>query len=289
MKKAIFCLVILFLSLSIIAAADTTIQVKTVPFKNINVVVVLCSGTIDAYEAERFNKNADEYGDALFTFSIDDPYFDMTIFVKDLITGDKVAYKKLERQNTGEDIYIEVVPKGFEIIETPGPEPEINETLILENETTEDTINETEEIQEDSEKKSKVSGKAIFGENDVLKKILYYAGGIVLLAIIVFFVRKFIKSRGSKKIKIKKLSELKQEKESQKKEKEEKKDVGEKQEEKQEKEEKIDDYKEAIEDAQKKIKEAQDEINKLKNRDKIKEMEKRIEDEQRELKKLKGE
>ena len=203
----------------------------------------------------------------------------MTILVKDLTDNSKVAYKKLESQDTGEEIYIEVVPSNFEIIETPEPEPEINETLVVENETTNES--EQEEIQEEpAEKKSKISGKAIFGKEGTLKTILYIIGGIILAGIIFFSSNKFLKSKAPKDIKIKKLSELKDEK---------KEKTEEQKEKTEEQKEKIDDYKEAIEDAQRKIKEAQEEINRLRNQDRIKEVEKRIEQEQKELRKLRGE
>lgn len=274
MKKVIFCLIVLSLCFQIVSATDTTIQVKTVPLKNVN-IAILQSGTIDVYEGKRYNQDADEYGDATFTFSLDDPYFDLTIFVKDLTDNSKVAYKKLESQDTGEEIYVEVVPNGFEIIETPELEPEI---AIIENETINET--EPEEIQEESpEEKPSISGKAIFGKDGTLKTILYILGGIILIGIIFFSSNKFLKTKVPKDIKVKKLSELK----------EEKKEKTEEQKEKtEEQKEKIDDYKEAIEDAQRKIKEAQEEINRLRNQDRIKEVEKRIEQEQKELKRLRG-
>lgn len=265
MKKLFFYLAVLILCFQLVSATVTNIQVKTVPLKNVNVQAL--SSSMNVYD--RFNKDADEYGDVSFVFSSDESRFDLSIFVKDLILDEKVAYKKLENQVAGEDIYVEVIPAGFNIIKTPIEEDisADNLTETSENVSSNDTGNLIT-VTEKSDKKSFLSGLVIFGENNKLKKIILYSfGGIVLVLIIFFIIRRFRrKNRTGKEIKVKKLSELRAE----------------------QKEETPENYHEMLEDAQRKLEDTQRELNQLKNQDKIRETEKKLQQDQQELRKLKG-
>lgn len=262
MKKIFFCLILLILSFQLISATETIIKVKTVPFKNINVIVL--SSSLEIYDS--FNKDADQYGDASFLFSSDKSRFDVTIFVKDINLDKKIAYKKLENQIAGEEIYVEVVPEDFTIIETPGEELEQE---IVENVSLNDSLIS---LQEESEQKSRISGHAIFGENTKLKNIILYSFGGILVILIAFFIFKKIKKRdkGEKGIKVKKLSELRSEE----------KILG--------NEGSPQNYYQILNNTQKKLEETQKELDKVKNQEKIKEIERRIQRDQQELRKLKS-
>jgi hypothetical protein len=234
---------------------------------------------------DRFNKDADGYGDVSFIFSADVPMFDLTIFVKDVETGKKVAYTKLVHQIAGEDIYIEVVPDDFTIIKTPGEENETPiENLTEDNEIDENiTLNDSLiTLQEESEENSKISGQvvSIFGEDIKLRNILFYAlGGIVLLTAGFFTVKKVRKRKGKGKIKgnkrkgeirVRKLSELVKERKTE------------------EQKETPQDYYGILSETQKKLEQTQKELSKFKNQERIKEIESKIQRDQQELKKLKG-
>ena len=265
MKRLFFCFIVLILCFQIISAIDTNVQVKTVPLKNVNLVI---STNDPPYIS---NKDADEYGDVSFVCPSDNPRLDLTIFVKDIVENKKVAFKKLENQIAGEEIYVEVVPDGFEIIETSGEEEVVENTTLAEepqNQTSGSTSTENETlvtITETPKKRFKLLGWAIFGDNDKLKEIIYYAGGVILLAIIAFFVfRKFGKRK--KEIKVKKLSDWIQE----------------------QKANKPEDYSGIIREAQQKIEDAQKEINRLKNQDKIREAERKLQQDQAEIRRLRG-
>src|SRR3989344_522934 len=257
MKRLFFCFIVLILCFQIISAIDTNVQVKTVPLKNVNLVI---STNDPPYIS---NKDADEYGDVSFVCPSDNPRLDLTIFVKDIVENKKVAFKKLENQIAGEEIYVEVVPDGFEIIETSGEEEVVENTTLAEepqNQTSGSTSTEKETlvtITEKPKKRFKLLGWAIFGDNEKLKEIIYYAGGVILFAIIAFFVfRKFGKRK--KEIKVKKLSDWIQE----------------------QKQNKPEDYSGIIREAQQKIEDAQKEINRLKNQDKIREAERKLQQDQ---------
>ena len=179
--------------------------------------------------------------------------------------------EKLENQIAGEEIYVEVVPDGFEIIETSGEEEVVENTTLAEepqNQTSGSTSTENETlvtITEKPKKRFKLLGWAIFGDNEKLKEIIYYAGGVILFAIIAFFVfRKFGKRK--KEIKVKKLSDWIQE----------------------QKQNKPEDYSGIIREAQQKIEDAQKEINRLKNQDKIREAERKLQQDQAEIRRLRG-
>jgi hypothetical protein len=278
MKKIFFCLIFLILCFQLISATETNIKIKTVPFKNVNVNAL--SSSMEVYE--RFNKDADEYGDVSFLFSADVPMFDLTIFVKDIETGRKVAYVKLEHQMAGEDIYAEVVPEDFVIIKTPGEENETPVENLTEEENTGLDENNTNDSliasQEEPDEKSKISGQvvSIFGGDIKLTNLLLYAlGGIVLLTAGFFTVKKVRKikkrkgkvngKKGNKEIRVKKLSELR----------EEQKDTPE-------------NYYGILSETQRKLEQTQKELNQFKNQERIKEIESKIQRDQQELKKLKG-
>jgi hypothetical protein len=277
MKKIFICLFVLILSFQLINATETNITIKTVPFKNINIIIL--SSSLEVYDS--FNKDADKYGDASFLFSSDKSRFDLTIFVKDVDLNKKIAYEKLENQIAGENIYVEVVPKDFTIIETPKEEGE-TQIQNLENEEEiglDENISLNDSLilsQEESKTKSLVSGNAIFGEDNKLRNIiLYVLGGIVLVLIIFFFFKK-IKRGGNKKkkikeIKVKKLSELRKEEKIN-----EQKDDAPK------------DYYKMFEDTQKELEKTQQELSKVKNQERINEIERKIQRDQQELRKLKG-
>jgi len=256
MKKVkLFYIFILLVLLSVVqvSAIDTEIKIKTLPFHEVQVAVAKpMSSTFESWG--NFKNYSDQYGDVSFVFSSDKYTFDLIVYIKKDNEKIMPAQRFLENFPVGDPIYLEIAPAGFEFIETPGEviEEVENETIIEENEI-----------------EPEVTGSAIriFGEEGIFsKKITYYIIGIIiLLGVGAFVIIKIIKKRPktSKDIKIKKLSELQDEKK-----------------------EKLQDKEGIIEDAEKKIKEAQEDIRKIRNEGKIKEARQKLIDDEKELVKL---
>ena len=288
-KKILVCLIVLALLFPMISAIDTEITIKTTSFSNVN-LNILAQNSVESIE--RFNEDADKYGDLVFIYSGTLEKFDLNYYVKK--NDKKVDSGILKGNLAGEPIYIEAVPEGVELIFAPvinqtnqTEQSELNQTDLNQSELNESINDYNTEIEKG------ISGFAIFGEDGLISKnALYYMGGAIMLAMLIFLGFKLYNHRPKpqREIKIRKLSELKKQQEDKKDKEDKDKDKQEQEEKiddlKQEKKEKIGDYKELIEGAEKKIKEAQDEINKLKHKDKIKEIRKRIADEEEELRKL---
>ena len=276
-----FGMFLFLLIMPLAVAVNTEVKIKTAPFSEVQ---------MNAYNAgasefnsdsllERYTGDSDEYGDISHDFDIVSDAFHLKIFVKkdgeSLISGENFLDNP-----SGEFVYLEVAPKNFELIPTPGFENGtaiVNETNATEvSKTTKGTeINKTGDLAED-ENVPKTVGFSVFGEEGILsKKNFFYAGGFLFLIVIVGFVVAHIKHKinaSPKEIKVKKLSELQKEKKENLEDK--KEDIG--------------DYKQVIEDAERKIAEAQADIKKIKNEEKIKEMKKKIAEDEAELIRLRG-
>ncbi len=254
-KKLIFSLLVLVFLVQVISAIDTEITVKTLPDHEVQVAV--SNPDSSAFELfERFIGTSDEYGDVSFIFSSEEPNFNLILFIK---KNNRTVISKKYSDNfiAGELIYIELAPSNFEFIKAPGNESSEN----LENQTTNETLEENE-----TETRAKITGSAIFGEEGVFSnKTTYYISGAIILFVVGAFV--FFKSKKKLKIpneiKVKKLSELQDEKK-----------------------EKFQDKEQIIEDAERKIKEAQEDIRKIRNEDKIKEARNKLAEDERELTRL---
>lgn len=260
MKQNKILFLIVSLLLISLASASTQIIVKTIPFGEIN-LNIRESGTIDVIE--RFKETATQYGDAVFTYSGSLPYFDMTYFIKK--NDEKVVNGIIEDQEGGGEIYLELIPEGFEILYAPESTPkiEVNETA----EETEEVVEEETTLEENkTEHKKKLTSFSVFKREDGSTNwnFFYYFGGAIVLALIIFFLLKNRKAV-PRNIKIRKLSELKSEK---------KEEI--------EKQEKI------IEEAEGTIAKAKRKIKEIKNggKDKISELQRRLKEDEEELRKL---
>ncbi len=268
-KSCVVFLFVLLLAMPLMMAVSTEVKIKTAPFSEVQMVVY--DAGIEVFTLlERYIGNSDKYGDISHDFDIADDIFHLKVFVKrdgeTLVSGEKFLDNP-----SGGFVYLEAAPKNFELIPTPGFE---NGTAIV-NETNAAEVNKTEVNETEDDKVSKTIGFSVFGEQGILsKKHFYYVGGFLFLIIIIGFVAASIKHKmnsSPRNIKVKKLSEMQEER------KENLEDKG----------EDIKDYKQVIEDAERKIAEAQADIKKIKNNEKIKEMKKKIEDDESELNRLK--
>lgn len=262
MRKIFLFLVISVLCFQLISATETNIHIKTVPFMNVNVLVQ--SASFELYQ--RFNADADKYGDVSFIFSSDKTEFGLNVYVKDLSDNSKVASEEIKNLNAGHDVSLEVVPEGFNIIETPGEENIPTENLTSANNSANDSSNESLlTASEQSQGQPDIHGQVVFGENSSLKKIIIYVVGAIVLALIIFFIIKMIKKRKGE-IKITKLSDWKEE----------------------QKDSTPGQYYGVLEDTQKKLEETQRELSAVKNQERIKETEEKLRRDAQELRSLRG-
>ncbi|MFQ5531726.1 MAG: hypothetical protein ACE5ES_03875 [Candidatus Nanoarchaeia archaeon] len=263
-KKISFMVVMLVLLVSVLGIASaysTEIKIKTIPYHEVQLATY--DPDSSAFSLfERFKGDSDQYGDVNFTFDSEESSFNIIVYIKK--NGKKVYYETFaDNFKAGEPVYLEVAPSGFKLFETP--KLEINNSGIIsqENESVENTeeANSTSGAEDEGEKGAGVTG-AIIGMEFINSTTLYYAGIVVAVLILSFIVFMVLKKRkmGEKSIKVRKLSEIKDEKK-----------------------EMIENSRKIIEDAERKIKEAQEEIRKLKNEDKIREVKKRIEEDEKEL------
>ncbi len=259
--KIIFFVMILVLSTSLVHAG-TKVTIKTLQYHQVEVIVA--DGTVTDYlKIGDYEGDADEYGD--FTFNVDTskPLINLYVHVKRY--SEEIASETFMGEKTGKPLNFTVAPGGYELIETPKIVP--NKTNLVA--TNESTTNETLVVNESVIEDSAITGSSVSIGNFFKSKIFYYIlGGVVLLVIIFFIIRYFRKRNDHdeeprKEIKVRKLSEIQQERND-----------------------KAIDYKGIIDNAEKKIKEAQNELNKLRKEDQIKAMKRKIAEDENELRRL---
>ncbi len=167
----IFGFVMFLLVMPLAVAVNTEVKIKTAPFAEVQMVVY--DADIEVFTLlERYIGDSDKYGDISHDFDIADDTFHLKVFVKKdgktLVSGEKFLDKP-----SGGFVYLEAVPKNFELILTPGFENGtaiVNETNATEvNETT----NETEDLAED-EDAPKTVGFSVFGGEGILSKKNFY-------------------------------------------------------------------------------------------------------------------
>ena len=203
-----------------VLAQDTEIKIKTPSFTEIHLTVLDPDADYNAYAI--YKQTSDAYGDATFTYSGDAFVFDLMVVLK---KSDKTISSEKYRENyvAGDPIYLEIIPNGYEIRETPkisgtvtGVDSDINVTNSTEENLTapvEPEVNST--IQEEAPKnKSGILSFFLNSEGEKQNKTdssfkgLYYIGALVLLFIIGFFIFKNYQVPTPRKIKVTKLSEI---------------------------------------------------------------------------------
>jgi len=218
--------------------------------------------------SEMLKGEADEFGDITFTHTSDHSKFGIVVYIKK--SGEKVHTERFDEEyDAVANLDLgEIAPAGATLFYNE--ESNDTNTTLEDNESIEDAEPETDDTEEtEADNSAGITGGVVSddGESSLGNILLYSVGAIAVLAIAFFgfaFAKKK-KSGNGENIQVKKLSELKEDREDA-----------------------IDEKKQMIEDAEKKIKEAQEEITKLKNDDRIKEVEKRILDDQKELDKLRS-
>jgi len=277
---AVFILAFLFLIPNIIAVT-TIVNIKSYPNHNVE-LRALESGLVYSLIDSFYGKtDAEGYLSKEINIEGKDK-FDLKVWIKN--GNDMVLVERFDGVQSGDTIYAKMLKGDAGLVDS------FESEIINDPAATNDTENITEivEITDDTssilENDTVVipsSGSGITGLSTtqdtgfgVGNSLYYIIGGVLILGLILMgsmAMRRRSLVKGQKKIKIRKLSEVKKE------------DL-------EQKEGQVNDYKSAIEEAEKKIEEAQKEIKKLKNEDRIKDMRKKIEEDQKALDKLeKGE
>lgn len=250
----VFLMVFLF---SLVSAADTEITVRTAPYMEVH-LSIMDSSDSDAY-INVVSNTSDYWGNALFSLDISESSFYVKVRLKK--NDQRVLDKEFdELYVSGAPVLIEIIPEGYEDQMREVPTIVVENETLAENETLE--TNSTNSTAEESTNKSKLSGSAI-SEKVFTWNTLYYSLGFIALVVIAFFTVRFLRKRkqhSPKDVKIKKLSEMKQDKE-----------------------EELDEHEENIDKLQSKIKNAQRELEQLRKKDKISELKKEIVQKEKEL------
>jgi hypothetical protein len=248
MAKKLACFLVLILIGMAVVSAATEIRVKTLPLRNLSILILDASQTY--YLAESFHVSSDINGKANATYSGS---------INKINIGVKIAqeniYDTFGPFNTGQQINLNVIP-GDMSSSTGVPEEENAIENITENTTeanlTENVVSNTTS---NESKKGFLSGLSISAIKGKIK-IVYYVVGVILIGGLIFlylkFGREWIKKDVAYNYKSLSSKELSKE----------------------------------LSDAEKKLREAQEEINKLKNKDKIEAMERKIEQDKSELENL---
>ena len=221
MIKKFLVILFLFLFAMQFILADTAIILKTPEFTEIHLTVLDPDADYSSFAI--YKKTSDAWGDAEFTYTGDAMVFDLMVVLK---KQDKTIYSNKFRNNyiSGEDVYLEVIPDGYELKETPTisgnavvdagtnitNSTEENITAVVEEPET--ASNNTEETPKNNSNFLSFAFLKSDGEKQVKEKQsfkgLYYIGALVLFLAIVFFIFKSYYSPSPRKIKVTKLSDV---------------------------------------------------------------------------------
>lgn len=221
MKKILLTLFLALVLLQVVVA-ETTINVKTIPYHKAE-VVLFDDSTGEFQTIERTFTTTDKYGDGYVKTKIVQN-FKIAVFVKTINGNDKVGSKMFEEIfSSGGEINLEIPITGYDLVETPEKTdtPEISQEIPLITNQTPETNNATEKIplvnlsssnEPANEGNAKMTNFVIFGDGGILstKRLYYIGGGILLLVILVIVIRviKHNRPKKEKEIIIRKLSEI---------------------------------------------------------------------------------
>jgi len=265
---------VFLLLIQIVAATNTEINVKTLPGHKVEIFVYKVEGLM---QIETFTLISPESGKVSTTYTGNQGYID--IRVKITKDGETVLNEKFEAYATGETAYLQLIPgdiladySEFEVEEIIEEEniteeevvgTEIAATVTIEEPVEEPTIEEPiveetiiEEIEEPKEVKNSITGQAISdnGIGSLPNTIYYIIGAVMVVALALVLILKRMAHHTVKPISSPEISDK------------------------------------TIEDLETKIQNAQKEINKFKNKGRIKAAQKKIEDDKKSLERLeKGE
>jgi len=276
MKVKIFFIFLLVLSvIGFASAINTTINIQTYASHTIFVTPLKTTGEYQVI-SQPVSGFTSVYGEKQVILDVNE-IFHIYVLVK---KGENTVYFKKFNEQTYEagGIYnLTVLPSGVnppkkpEIIEIASlPEDESNETINETNSTNQTDNKTTESENITTEKQEKITGFAA-KEIKLTGKTLLYTGGTIVILIILSFLSRYLikfKKKKPKEIKIKKLSEVHEEKKNQ-----------------------VEDQIKKIEEAKKMIQDAEHEIKRIRNPnyDRIEAAKRKLIEDQKELMRLRNE
>lgn len=227
MIKKLLAVSFLFLfAMQFVLAGETAIILKTPEFTEIHLTVLDPDADYSSFAI--YKKVSDAYGDAEFLYTGDAMVFDLMVVLK---KQDKTIYSNKFRNNyiSGEDVYLEVIPDGYELKETPtisgnavsNEGTNVTNITNITNSTEENITAPAEELEvsskiteETPKNKSNFLSFAFLksdGEKQAKEKQsfkgLYIIGAVIILFAIGFFVSKSYYNPTPRKIKVTKLSD----------------------------------------------------------------------------------
>jgi len=271
-KEVIGCFILFLFVISFVGAEVTPIQIKTIPYHEVQISPYRAD-TASFSIIEQFIGTSNQYGDVYWDFDTNEDEFNLVVFVKTLAHERITSKKYKEEYEVGEDIYIELASKNFEFIYAPedlvtgeGNMGGVNASEDVVEEPLEEVGEEELEAEESS---TTITGGAVGAVKGLLnmKTLFWVLGGVValiILFIVVWLISRKRKGGGNREIKVKKLSELKAERQDEAKESDE------------------------LRAAEVELKKAQARIAALKNKDKIDDLQKELEQKQKEIMALRG-
>lgn len=263
-KKSLGLFLCFLFAISFVSATLTTVQLKTHPHHEVQISAYDPSSA-SFYVYDKTIGNSNQYGDFYWNFSVDEE-FNLIVFIKTLAHESVISKKFKGKYEPGEEVYIELATPGFEFIETPELVEEVEE-IEVDNSSEEIIPEVVEEKMEEVEGVTPITGMAV-GEFFRSTTGYYVIGGVGLSIVIGIVLWLYLRKKRTKTsapsqdIKVKKLSELKAERQEQEVENEE------------------------LKRAEAELAAAQAKIDALKNKDKVEAVNKQIEAKKKELAEL---
>jgi hypothetical protein len=272
-KKIFFCVALLLLALPMAMALNTTIIVHTLPAHDVTITLL---EPIDTFSSIKSFPGlySGLGGLASVSYGGDETVFHIKVLVKK--DGGVVVNEQFDEQTAGEIIELDVYPEDFEVPEEEDEEKE--KTSDEEDESSEDEEEEVLENEENLELEENqdeqnadadgITGLAVGKEENESEKSfpswIIYLIGVILIAGIIGLVA--MKGLHMKRPPHERGQVV----------------------EKDRREEDGSQISHDLVNAEEKIRRLQNEINMLKNQDKIKQIERRIEEEKEQIEKLRG-
>ena len=209
----------LMLVLPMVLAFPTTIDIKTLPNHDVDITFLAPGeGGYTVYNKTKGFSNL--YGDLTVEFEVNKNTFDVGVFVKDN-NGKKVIYKRFsEGYGSGDKIYLEVAPEGYEFEENPfgdleapeeseevveevGNETEEGEEEVVEEEIVEEVVEEEvvdgavegEEVSEEDVDAESLTGNVVGNVTSIINESKYYVLGVIVLVVVIVGVVAGIRSK----------------------------------------------------------------------------------------------
>lgn len=194
-RRVAFLLLLAFVMLPFVSAADTVINVKT--YKNHQVSVFVLAPSEQYQLLESYHVNSGSTGKISVTYSGDSS--SLKINVKITSDGETILLEKFGEFEAGQKLYLQVIPNeisnNYKLLEEAEELAKVNITNIIENLTTapNETTNAIQvETLEENKTKSYLTGLSVYDKEGNLSIVSYT---IIIALVIAFLIVLFIFGR----------------------------------------------------------------------------------------------